>query len=213
MAQGDSNPLSEIVRTIDGVKARGRTKLVALDGRGGSGKSTLARMLAAEIPGSQIIQLDSFPCRADESPFHALGTQTGISVRRVLDEAIVPLQRGEPARYRQTSWWALQCGDAEKLLEAVPGGTVIIEGCYALRPELRQHYDFSIWVERDVAEALADALARDGGERDRAVWEHVYIPNESRYIESERPQERADMVVRNKGRAFRVERLGCASSG
>jgi uridine kinase len=134
-------------------------------------------------------------------------------MRRVLDEALLPLQRGELARYRQTPWWLAQTGEPERLLEVKPGGTVIVEGCYVHRPELRDHFDLSLWVERDVAEALADALARDGGERDRTVWEHVYIPNESRYIESERPQKRADMVVRNKGRAFRVERLGCASSG
>lgn len=202
MTYANGGLVGEVVEVIEGVEARSETKLVALDGRGGSGKSTLARMLAAEIPGSQIVQLDSFPCRADESPFHPLGTQTAISVRRVLDEALLPLQRGELARYKQTPWWLVQTGEPEQLLEVRPGGTVIVEGCYALRPELRDHFDLSIWVERDVAEALADALARDGGDRDRAVWKQVYIPNESRYIESERPHERADIVVLNKGREF-----------
>ena len=35
MAEGDSDLLSEIVKAINEVKARNRTKLVALDGRGG----------------------------------------------------------------------------------------------------------------------------------------------------------------------------------
>lgn len=205
MSNSTTKVIEQLVTTIDRVPAKNQTKLIALDGRGGSGKSTLARLLVQMRPEYQIVQLDSFPCRADEHPFHPLGTQTAISTERILADVIYPLQEGGGARYARTPWWP---GQPETFEQVLPGGTVIFEGCYSLSTALRNHYDLRIWVHRELPEALADALARDGGERDRVVWEQAYIPRESEYIESQKPAECADIVVANRRRVFSVERTG-----
>lgn len=199
--------IEQIATAIDRVRAKSHTKLIALDGRGGSGKSTLAQLLIQLRPEYTIVHLDDFPCRADEHPFHPLGTQTAISTARVLEDVIHPLQEGRRAYFAPTPWWITQSNQPQKFKEVRPGGAVIIEGCYALRSELRSHYDLTICVTCELNEALANALSRDGGERDRIFWEQVYIPNEGRYIESERPMECADIVVVNKARTFSIERI------
>ena len=58
-------------------------------------------------------------------------------------------------------------------------------------------YDFSIWVECEYEQALAQAVARDekAGESDRVRWELGHAPNQERYIETHRPSEFADMVI------------------
>jgi hypothetical protein len=53
----------------------------------------------------------------------------------------------------------------------------------------------------EAGEVLGKAakLRRDGGEKDRVVWEQVYAPNESGYVGEEEPDRCADMIVDTNG--------------
>lgn len=158
----------------------------------------LAWSLKEYDPRLQIVHIDSFPATAEENPFHPLGTQTRISCARVIEQVLKPLAEGNPARYRASSWWVGQdLKSHEHVITA--GGTVIIEGCYSLQRELRHFYDYKMWVECSPLVAMERALRRDGGEKDRIVWEQVYGPNESRYIGEEEPHRCADMIVDTNG--------------
>ena len=190
--------VEQILQVIRSVPQRAATKLVAIDGRGGSGKSMLARSLREYDPRLQIVHIDSFPATAEESPFDPLGTQTQISCARVIEQVLKPLTEGKAARYRASPWWVGQeLSSDEEVITA--GGTVLIEGCYALRHELRHLYDYKIWVECSPVVAMERALRRDGGEKDRVVWEQVYAPNESGYVGEEEPDRCADMIVDTNG--------------
>jgi uridine kinase len=182
-----------ILELINARSARAATKLVAIDGRGGSGKTRLAGDLMVLDASIKRLPLDHFPCRADEYPFHASGVQTRISRVRIL-MTLLPLTQNATASYQRTYWWHT---DPEgPVLRIEPGGTVLVEGCYALLPEFRPLLDFSIWIDCPADFALARAIARENvGTQGRNAWVTGHAPAQERYIESHRPAEFADLVL------------------
>jgi uridine kinase len=184
----------DLYRALHDTAVRGKTKLIAIDGRGGSGKSTLARKIAALDPTISIAQVDWFPCRPSEHPFHRLHTQTRVSTARIRDELLIPLIEGRGARFYRSYWWESELCKEEEIVEIPAGGTVLVEGCYALDGMLLPLYDLKIFLSCSVDVALQRTLKRDG-EKDRLVWETAYIPNETRYIEAQKPELVADFVI------------------
>lgn len=67
-----------------------------------------------------------------------------------------------------------------------PEGTVIIEGCYSTRDELREYYDFTIWVDCPREQRLVRGLERDG-EGAFEFWRQ-WMEEEDRYIKEQLPQ-------------------------
>jgi uridine kinase len=166
---------------------------VAIDGRGGSGKTRLVRQLVALDPSLKRLPLDHFPCRADEHPFHPSGVQTRISCARVL-ETLRSLTQNMAAVYERTFWWHTDRDSATLQIE--PGGTVLVEGSYALLKDLRPLLDFAIWIECPPALALARALAREAVDAaSYSAWMNGHLPTQERYIETQRPSEFADLVL------------------
>jgi uridine kinase len=102
-----------------------------------------------------------------------------------------PLAGGTPGRFQRYDWVR------DELVEwhDVPaGGIVIVEGNYAMRPELRDAYDLLIWVEAPYDVRLRRGLARDG-EAARDRWVGEWMPEEDRYVAAMRPADRADVLV------------------
>ena len=75
-----------------------------------------------------------------------------------------------------------------------PADFVILEGVSASREAFHPFLTYSIWVEAPADVRLRRGLERDG-EGARAQWEK-WMAQEDRYVERERPRERADLVVR-----------------
>jgi uridine kinase len=76
----------------------------------------------------------------------------------------------------------------------VPGGTVLLEGVTASRRAFRPYLAYSIWVETDRDVRLQRGLDRDG-EGSRSQWER-WIAAEDQYLESERPADHVELVLR-----------------
>jgi uridine kinase len=74
-----------------------------------------------------------------------------------------------------------------------PTGIVILEGVTASRQAFQPYLSYSIWIETPRDLRLRRGLERDG-EDARAQWER-WMEAEDRYIETERPAERADIVL------------------
>jgi uridine kinase len=75
-----------------------------------------------------------------------------------------------------------------------PGTVVVVEGVYMLRPELRDAYDFRVWIDCPRHVRLARGIARDG-EGARSRWEDDWMPCEDRYVAKCRPMASADVIV------------------
>ncbi len=92
---------------------------------------------------------------------------------------------------------------------------VIADGAYLLRPELRDLWDFRIFVEIDFDLVLARGTARDSAWMDsaQAAAEHYrryYIPAEQMYDTEADPRSHADVIVDNRNVADPVVRQGRA---
>jgi uridine kinase len=74
----------------------------------------------------------------------------------------------------------------------------MVEGIYSTRVELKEFYDFTVWVECPRAIRLARGLERDG-ESAPNCWLTKWMPEEDRYVSEQLPQTRADLVYDGSG--------------
>ena len=85
---------------------------------------------------------------------------------------------------------------------AEPNAILIFDGVFLLRPELRVHFDFSIFLRADFAVTLARAERRDIsllGDIDevRRRYRERYIPGQQLYLASVDPERWASLVIDN----------------
>ena len=170
------------IDTIRALRPVGRrTALVAIDGYGGSGKSTLAQRIVAALPNVTVVRTDGF----------AKPNVPGWDWLRMKKQVLDPINRDELGRYQRHDW------PTDRLAEwhDVPvGGFVIVEGVSSMRTELGRYWDLSIWVTCSYAIRLARGIERDG-EAKRSQWESVWMPEEDRYVQEQKPELRADVIL------------------
>lgn len=161
-------------------------RLIGIDGCAGAGKTTLAARLSATLGGVPVIHTDDFA--SHDVPMEWWP--------RMLHDVIEPLLRGDPASYRPYDWSSRRLADTTATIE--PSNVVIIEGVGATRKAWRERLALRIWVDcpRDVR--LARGIERDGEEL-RDFWLD-WMRAEDAYVDSERPDEHADVVVDGSSR-------------
>jgi uridine kinase len=81
-------------------------------------------------------------------------------------------------------------------------GILVVDGVFALRPELNHYWDLRIWLEVDAELSVHRGTGRDtGSEADREAIEIVhrerYLAAEDIYMNDVRPDRIADMVIDN----------------
>jgi uridine kinase len=78
---------------------------------------------------------------------------------------------------------------------------LLFDGIFLLRPELRDHFDFTIFLHVDFSVSVARAVERDrqlGSPKDvLRRYQTRYVPGQRLYLSEARPQDRADVVVDN----------------
>jgi len=178
----ERHQLGALISRIEAVAANDRsTTLIAIAGRGGAGKTTLAARTSARLDHASVVHTDDF----------ARPGIPGWDWRRFTQKVIEPLLRNEPAQYQRYDW------DSDQLAEwhrVEPRGVLIVEGVSSTRRELDVAWDLTIWVEAPTAQRLRRGIARDG-EHTRQQWEEVWEPQEDTYVESQHPDQRADVIV------------------
>lgn len=157
------------------------TLLVAIDGAGGAGKSTLAASIARQLDNSYVICLDDF----------ARPSVPGWDRQRFRCQVLDPLLAGQAASYQRWDWPT----DSGAEWHLIPAGSIVItEGVSATRIELGDCWDLTIWVDTPRSVRLARGIERDG-EAMRSQWTDVWMPEEDAYIATQRPSERAGLIV------------------
>jgi uridine kinase len=200
--------MDEILAAIEDKRCHaGRAKtsprtslLIAIDGAGGAGKSTFAARLAEGFGdrgvGTYVVHGDDFYRPAAQRQRVRAGSMpvgADFDWPRLRDQVLLPLVRGQPARYQRYDWAA----DALAGWSTVASKPIVlVEGIYTFRRELRTFYELAIWIECPRAIRLARGIARDG-QAARALWEREWMPAEDRYAATHQPRLAADLVVAN----------------
>jgi uridine kinase len=169
-----------LVALVDASEPRcGTTHLVAIDGPSGAGKTTLASDLAAALAAPTVHMDDLYPGWA------------GLweAVLRLQEWVIVPLQQGQPARYRRWDWAASEYAEWVQL---PPAEVIIVEGCGAGARPGAAAISALAWVEAEESIRRARGVARDP---DYAQFWDQWAAQERRLYAADRTWERADLIV------------------
>ena len=185
---------------------------VAVDGPDAAGKTVLADELAEVLAGGgrQTIRASIDGFHRPRAERHRRGPDSPrgyyedsfdyAALRRAL---LAPLGPGGGRVYKIRSFDHLSDNPRPAPLSTAPRDAILVfDGVFLLRPELRDVWDFSIFVAVGVDTALRRALARDApllgaAHEVERRYRARYLPGQELYFAEARPQELADVVVDN----------------
>lgn len=185
---------------------------VAIDGIDASGKTTLANELALliEARGRSVIRasIDGFhnpaATRRRRGPTSPEGYfYDSFDHAALVSVLLQPLGPGGSLTFRRAvfDFRSDQAVDAP-LEHAQPDSVLIFDGVFLLRPELREHFEFSIFLRADFAVAVARAEHRDlrlfGSPQEiRQRYHDRYVPGQRLYLTEVQPERWASVVINN----------------
>ena len=180
-----------VILAIDGRLAECGRVLAALDGRCASGKSTLGALLA-EVYGAALFHMDDFFLRPEQRTPERLAEPGGnVDRERFAAEVLAPLKAGIPFTYRPYDCTAKALAAP---VAAKPAAVTVVEGSYALHPELRDAYDVRIFLTVGPETQMRRIRARSG-EALAARFVAEWIPMEERYFSALRVPECCHAVI------------------
>lgn len=116
----------------------------------------------------------------------------------------MPLEPCEPGSSGQAALCGIdpltQVDHSSVITHAAPDAVLVVDGVFAFRPEINDHWDFRIWLE-----VSPETSARHGAERDRdwadsaaeAVHRDRCLPTERLYLDEVDPLRLVDLVIDN----------------
>lgn len=180
--------VEQVVDELRSLRSGGRRLVVGIDGFGGSGKSTVAREIADRLRGAVVIGMDDFILkdRVDDPDWEGVWDRA-----RLLREVITPFSAGEPIRYRRLEWVS---NELSAPIEVPSSSVLVVEGITALHEDLRDRYDYSIWIDAPIDVASARGRARDAGNENEHRW-GLWSRNDLAYRDRIRPRDLVDAVI------------------
>ena len=189
------------VTTYDDLLARTRALIetsdgfpvVGISGHGGAGKSTLALRLAADLGlvEDQVVATDAFYATT-------CGPEAGMWAQHdwgLLERVVRTARAGASRLTYDYRWWSGETGVEDHPMPAV----LLVEGIRLFSDRTEGWLDLTVWIDIDPDEAGARATARNvlqgDDEAELALWDTKWIPEGHDYERTERPQQRADLVV------------------
>ncbi len=176
--------MEEIISHLLSLSAKKETVFVAIDGMQGGGKTTLLRHIQKRVSNIKVISMDDFFTPSQQNDDHA----------RVKRDVITPLKDNKTAIFKIYDWMQNKIVDAKPIS---PGGIIVVEGIYSMEKELIDAYDYKIWVDCPEDIGLKRGITRDKGANEK-LWVEKWIPETIRYIEEQKPYEKADVVISYK---------------
>ena len=174
----------------------GQTMRVGIDGVDGAGKSLLAE---------EVAQL--------------LTTRKRPAIRISLDQFERPTDERYARGELSPEGYYLDAFDLDRFRDhvlTVEAPVLVCDGVFLQRPELRDLWDVTVFVECDL-----EVAAKRGAERNLVWFDSIdetheryrmrYMPAQQRYIEEQRPHERADFVMKNT--VLNAPQLECRQPG
>jgi uridine kinase len=185
---------------------------VAIDGPDAAGKTMLADELVAPLQayGQKVIRasVDGFHNPAEMRYARGRGSASGyyydsFNYGSVIESLLAPLGPDGSRRYRTATYDYRVDAPVEVPVQTPPSNAILLfDGVFLLRPELKEFWDFSIFVDVSIETVLAraekrDALVLGGAVEVRRLYEERYLPGQKLYFDQCRPKERAAIVIDN----------------
>ncbi len=203
--------LTELASRISSV-SRAHPVRVAIDGVDASGKTTLANELLPrlEASGRCVVRasIDRFhnPAatrkhRGDESPVGYF--RDSFNYDALVESLLGPLGPSGSRQFRRAIFdFRTDAPIDAPLEEAPPDAVLLFDGVFLLRPELRDYWDFSVFVRADFKITVKRAEECDsylfGTAADvRLRYERRYIPGQRLYLSEAEPEHWASVVIDN----------------
>jgi len=197
--------LEVLADRITGV-ARPHPVRVAIDGVDGVGKTTLADDLVDPLRRRQVpvirASIDGF--HNPRSVRYRLGRSSPIGYFRdsfnhdALTAGLLrPLGPGGSGSYRRAVFDYRIDAEVEVPSElAEPNAVLLFDGVFLHRPELRPHWDFSVFLDAPFDVTIARCARRDGGSPDvNAAENRRYVDGQQLYLQECEPARVATMVI------------------
>lgn len=176
---------------IGELKKAHRPVLVALEGGSAAGKSTLGAALAARL-GATLVHMDDF-FLPPELRTKARFAQPGGNVHyeRVKAEVLEPLAAGEAPEYGVFDCSKMAVGHT---VREEARDVVIVEGAYALHPELRDFFHLKVLVTVD-GDTQRERIRKRNGEQMLRRFLEEWIPLEQTYFEACAVRDCCDIIL------------------
>ncbi len=185
---------------------------VGIDGFAAVGKTTLAGELVAPLVqrGREVIRvsIDGFHHPAERR--HRRGRhcphgyyEDSFNHEAIVTHVLVPLGAQGNRRFK-SACYDYRTGTAVDVdSERAPADAILLfDGIFLHRPELLDHWDFTVFVHADFSVMLKRACERDidkfkSEDLVRQSFERRFIPGSRLYLDQVRPYARAHLVVNN----------------
>jgi uridine kinase len=202
---------ARVVDTVANLVDRcgGRRLAVAVDGPTGAGKTTFGHELGAALE-----RLGRPVCRASLDDFkrpwserHLCDRETGEGYyRNAFDISRIRHQLLGPVR---TDGIVRLCGidpltqvdHGDDCFRMPRSAVLVVDGVFALRPELRGSWNLTVWLDVSPEVALDRGVlrdtTRDGAAQALRTHRDRYLPSQMIYQREAQPRTRADIVIDN----------------
>ena len=180
-----------ILPILERLAANADIRVVAIDGRAASGKTTKASLLHAVLDAPVIHMDDFFLPPALRTPERLAQPGGNVHYERFAQEVLPGLASGEDFTYR-----VFDCSQMGfHGLREIPAAPIrIVEGSYALHPELGSYADLRVFSTVDETEQMARILRRNG-EKMAEMFRTRWIPMEEKYFSHFDIRDKADVSL------------------
>jgi len=183
--------LLPLLLSTHAASAKGKAKVIALDGRAASGKSTLARQFAC-ITGAGIVHMDDFFLPPELRTEERLATPGGnVHYERFAQEILPRVAKAEAFSYP-----VFDCGcmalHGERTVAA--SELRIVEGAYCCHPALGEYMDLRVFSDISPREQLRRIRIRESEDMARRFTEQ-WIPMEESYLKAYAIRDRAELTL------------------
>ena len=180
-----------LLARIDRLMADRERVLIAIDGGSASGKTTLGALLQS-IYACPVFHMDDFFLRPEQRTperFSELGGN--VDRERFLSEVLLPLREGKAVDYRRFDCKTFTIASPRRI---EPGRLNIIEGAYAMHPDLAPYYDLTVFLAVSAEKQRERILKRNAPAQAELFFDR-WIPFEQRYFAALNVPERCDLTI------------------
>lgn len=180
---------------IDRLMAEQERVLVAIDGGSASGKTTLGELLQS-VYACPVFHMDDFFLRPEQRTPERFSEPGGnVDRERFLSEVLLPLREGKAVDYRRFDCKTFTIAPPRRI---EPGRLNIIEGAYAMHPDLAPYYDLTVFLAVSAEKQRERILKRNAPAHAKQFFDR-WIPFEQRYFDALDVRNRCDLILSADG--------------